>query len=54
MIISKEDREDSYLMKAKKDNWEFVQLYSKKIPFDKIESHFQIEADIRYEKSLNG
>ena len=54
MIISKEEMGVSYLMKAKQGEWEFTQMYSKNIPIEKIESHFNIEAAIRYEKSLNG
>jgi len=52
MIISKEDRGQSWLMIAQKGTWEFCQLYSKAISMDKITNHFEIEADIRYENIL--
>ena len=52
MITSKEDRGQSWLMVAKKGSWEFCQLYSKNIPLEKINNHFEIEANIRYEKLL--
>lgn len=54
MIISKQEMGISYLMTAKQGEWEFTQMYSKNIPLDKIESHFNIESAIQYEKSLNG
>ena len=52
MIITKEEMGISYLMKATHGEWEFTQMYSKNIPLDRIESHFAIEATIRYEKFL--
>lgn len=52
MIVTKEEMGISYLMRAKQGNFEFTQLYSKNIPMDKIESHFNIESTIRYEKFL--
>ena len=44
MIITKEEMGISYLMKATQGEWEFTQMYSKNIPLDRIESHFNIEA----------
>ena len=49
MIITKEEMGISYLMKAKQGNFEFSQMYSKNIPLDRIESHFNIEATIKHE-----
>jgi hypothetical protein len=50
MIIEKQEMGISYLMKAKQGNFEFTQMYSKSIPIEKIESHFNIEATIKYEQ----
>jgi len=52
MIITKEEMGISYLMKAKQGNFEFTQMYSKNIPLDRIESHFNIEATIKHEMWL--
>ncbi len=50
MIIEKQEMGISYLMKATQGNFEFTQLYSKRIPMEKIEQHFAIESTIRFEK----
>ena len=52
MIIDKQEMGVSYLMSAKQGNFQYSQMYSKNIPLDKIESHFQIESAILYEKWL--